>query len=123
MNLLWVEFGESSGACSGHLILVLDRLVNLAKQESQKPSWLLASDADSHRARNIINTFTGILNVRVPIVVARLRDEVAVHLTDLVRQLRLFLRVVVFIVGAHRAPVEYVLHRLRLGLSLGAKSG
>ena len=44
------------------------------------------------------------------------------HLTDFVRQLRLFLRVVVLIIWTHRAPVEDVLHGLRLGLGLSAKS-
>lgn len=62
------------------------------------------------------------LNIRVPVVVMRLRNKVAVQLTDLVPQLRLFLRVIVFIIRAHSAPVEDILHRLRLRLTLGTKS-
>lgn len=101
------------------VIFKLHAFVDLSHKETQETTGLLATGADTHSTHVLVAFAT----IRVSIVVLRLSDERPVSFPDFVGQLRLFLRVVVFVERSHGSPGKDVLHCLLLIFGLCSKRG
>lgn len=106
-NLLWVQFCNCLWAWLCCEVFILDWFVYFTHQKSQKLAWLFTPHTNTNTCHLIILTIlVGSRDVRIPIVVSRLRDKASVHFLNFVTQLRLFLCVVILVIGSHKTPWE-----------------
>ena len=107
-NLLWVQSCYCLWAWLCREVVILDWFIDFSHQKSQKPTWLFASHTNTNSACHLIilTILTWARDVWIPVVVSRLRNKASMHFLYFIAQLRLFLRVVILVVGAHSSPRE-----------------